>query len=74
MSLTLAECLRRAACGDRFPTSDLLAGSADALDGQAAEIDRLRRLLARYRDETPLEHQPTMIAHEVDQVLGREQS
>lgn len=36
-----------------------------------AEITRLRALIARYRDETPLGHQPHMIAHEVDELLGR---
>ena len=44
----------------------------------AAELARLRaenaelhRLLARYRDETPLGHQPHMIAHQADGALGR---
>ena len=36
-----------------------------------AEIERLRGFLARYRDETPLGHQPHMIAHLVDEALGR---
>jgi hypothetical protein len=31
----------------------------------------LRKLLARYRDETPLGHQPHMIAHQADEALGR---
>ena len=31
--------------------------------------DKLRSLLKRYRDETPLGNQPHMIAHEVDQIL-----
>jgi hypothetical protein len=35
------------------------------------EQQRLRELLARYRDETPLGHQPHMIAHLVDEALGR---
>lgn len=34
-----------------------------------AERDKLRALLARYRNETPLGHQPHMIAHEVDAAL-----
>lgn len=42
MPITLADHLRKAACGDRFPTNDLLAAAADALDSQAAEIARLR--------------------------------
>ena len=35
------------------------------------EVLRLKALLARYRDETPLGHQPHMIAHQVDEALGR---
>lgn len=35
------------------------------------ETANLRRLLARYRDETPLGHQPHMIAHQVEDALGR---
>lgn len=35
-----------------------------------AERDRLRALLRRYRTETPLGHQPHMIAHEVDAALA----
>lgn len=31
---------------------------------------RLEALLRRYRTETPLGHQPHMIAHEVDEALG----
>lgn len=34
-----------------------------------AENEKLRALLARYRNETPLGHQPHMIAHEVDEAL-----
>lgn len=32
----------------------------------------LRRLLIRYRTETPLGHQPHMITAEVDEVLAKE--
>lgn len=35
------------------------------------ENTELRRLLSRYRDETPLGHQPHMIAHQADDALGR---
>ena len=35
------------------------------------DMERALALLARYRDETPLGHQPHMIALEVDNVLGR---
>ena len=37
----------------------------------ADELGLLRMLLARYRDETPLGHQPHMIAHLVDNAMGR---
>lgn len=36
-----------------------------------AENAELRRLLARYRDETPLGHQPHMIARQADDAIGR---
>lgn len=35
-----------------------------------AENERLKSLLRRYRCETPLGHQPHMIAAEVDAALG----
>jgi len=34
------------------------------------ENDTLRRLLARYQDETPIGHQPYLITHQVDDTLG----
>ena len=37
------------------------------------KVRRLHILLARYRDEVPLGHQPQMIAHLVDAELGRAQ-
>ena len=37
------------------------------------KVRRLHILLARYRDEVPLGHQPHMIAHFVDAELGRAQ-
>ena len=40
---------------------------------QAVEIEQLRALLVRYRDDVPLGHQPHMIAHLVDEALGRAQ-
>jgi hypothetical protein len=33
-------------------------------------IAELEALLRRYRDETPIGHQPNMIAHKVDELLG----
>jgi hypothetical protein len=44
---------------------------ADELTRLRAENAELRRLLARYRDETPLGNQPHMIAHQADGALGR---
>lgn len=35
-----------------------------------AKNERLHILLARYRDEVPLGHQPHMVAHLVDAELG----
>lgn len=35
--------------------------------------DGLVALLTRYRNETPLGHQPHMIAHEVDEALAKAQ-
>lgn len=39
-----------------------------------ADAERLRGLLTRYRNETPLGYQPHMIAHEVDAALRQEAS
>ncbi|MFN8756582.1 MAG: hypothetical protein ACK5YB_13710 [Burkholderiales bacterium] len=44
---------------------------ADELTRLRTENAELRRLLARYRDETPLGNQPHMIAHQADGALGR---
>ncbi len=46
-------------------------GAVLALRAAVLELERLRALLARYRDETPLGHQPHMIAHQTDEALGR---
>lgn len=40
------------------------------LEDMLREIGNLRGLLVRYRTETPLGHQPHMIAAEVDAVLA----
>lgn len=45
---------------------------ADELVRLRTENAALRQLLARYRDETPLGHQPHMIAHQADEALGGE--
>jgi cell division protein FtsB len=44
---------------------------ASELERLRAENGELRRLLARYRDETPLGNQPHMIAEQADGALGR---
>ena len=44
---------------------------AEELARLRTENGELRRLLARYRDETPLGNQPHMIAHQADEALGR---
>ena len=41
------------------------------LAAKDSEIALLKGLLARYRDETPIGHQPHMIAKQVDDALGR---
>ncbi len=56
----------------------LLKEAADEIERLGTENAELRRLLARYRDETPLGHQPHMIVHQVDEALrgknGHEQA
>lgn len=49
----------------------VLREHSDAAEELENRITELERLLARYRDETPLGNQPRMIAHEVDLLLGR---
>ena len=44
---------------------------AEELARLRAANGELRRLLTRYRDETPLGNQPHMIAHQADEALGR---
>lgn len=44
---------------------------ADEVPKLRAEVAELRQLLARYRDEVPLGHQPHMTAHLADDALGR---
>lgn len=45
--------------------------AAEALAAKDAVIKELVELLARYRNETPLGHQPHMIAHVVDEALAK---
>ena len=42
---------------------------SEAYDRLKAENVKLKRFLKRYRNETPLGHQPHMIAAEVDEIL-----
>jgi uncharacterized membrane protein YccC len=58
----------RAEAAANFIRAREWAERAGRLEAEAAE---LRKLLARYRDETPLGHQPHMIAHQADEALGR---
>lgn len=44
---------------------------ADQLARLRSENAELLKLLARYRDETPIGNQPNMIAHQADEALGR---
>ena len=57
------------------PAADVRVAEAKADAEELARLrtenGELRRLLARYRDETPLGHQPHMIAHQADGALGR---
>lgn len=45
----------------------------DEIERLTAENERLRGLLLRYRLEVPLGHQPHMIAHQVDELMAKEQ-
>lgn len=54
----------------RDNSSGIYRPSAAAAD----YIDELEALLLRYRNETPLGHQPHMIAHKVDELLELDQS
>lgn len=49
--------------------ADLLTGEKIVVS-MLSEIERLRACLRRYRTETPLGHQPHMIAHEADELLS----
>ena len=61
-------------CGDEATDgADIKMAEAQTDDDELArlraETATLRALIARYRSETPLGHQPHMIAHEVDKAL-----
>lgn len=51
----------------------LAKAGRDEAERLRAENERLRYLLRRYRNETPLGHQPHMIAHVVDKALEESQ-
>ena len=50
---------------------DTVEAARAMLQAELSDNANLRRLLARYRDETPLRHQPHMIAHQADEALCR---
>ena len=52
---------------DEQRVADLMAQVADI----AAERDELLALVIRYRKETPLGHQPHMIAHLADEAIAK---
>lgn len=56
----------------RLPDVDLDLCDVCYWRKRAEAVPTLERLLLRYRTETPLGHQPHMIAQEVDEFLGRE--
>lgn len=69
----LLQRLRDTPC-NREPFTDAHAECQCRIANAAADhIELLERLLARYRDETPLGHQPHMIAYEADAALGRKE-
>lgn len=58
-------------CMESVPESDMDETIMISLRAVSDHIAELERLLRRYRTETPLGHQPHMIAHEVDAILGK---
>lgn len=66
--MPLLETAIRAAADVRIIEAKIEVAEVERLRAENVE---LRRLLARYRDETPLGHQPHMIAGEVDSALAR---
>jgi hypothetical protein len=64
--------LRDQAARNTKTANDPFGARKETVEWRASdEIEKLHKLLARYRDETPLGHQPHMIAHEADELLGR---
>ena len=70
----LAEVLADLACVTISAAADVRIEEAkaefDELQRLRVENAELRRLVARYLDETPLGHQPHMIAHQAEAALG----
>jgi hypothetical protein len=57
---------------DRLRALETQGQSLHALIGDACDVgDELLRLVQRYRRETPLGHQPHMIAHQADAAIAR---
>jgi len=68
--MTLIEVLRGGRQCDNDGVEIIM--SRQACVEAADELEKLRALLARYRDETPIAHQPHMLAHLVDKALCRD--
>ena len=51
---------------------ELLEGTENQRQELERENARMRALLTRYRNETPLGNQPHMIAHQVDAALAND--
>lgn len=59
-NVAVCECWRRSDVQTEIANANLIAAAPDLL-----------ALLIRYRKETPLGHQPHMIAHEVDAAIAK---
>ena len=62
MTDDLVKRLHKGPLRDDYETAVTMSKAAD-------RIEKLEAALRRYRDETPLGHQPHMIAHEIDTLL-----
>lgn len=67
---SMTQTLNSVSIGDSDNTGLTVRGKSEIAKSAVMDrIELLERLLRRYRNETPLGHQPHMIAHEVDEVL-----
>ena len=67
----MSDLLRRLRVIKNQKDADTMRSKDSEIAALRAEIEQLRHLLRRYRTETPLGHQPHMIAHEVDAALAK---